>query len=139
VKPASAGASAQCRAHIEASLAAVADRVGDPKALVYARLFATHPDMQALFCNDKSGAVQGEMLARAFEMLLDFVGDQGLAPHFLQAERDNHAGYGVEPSVFMTFFEVVYDALAREMGDDWSVEVRGAWGETLAEMQAVMQ
>jgi hemoglobin-like flavoprotein len=126
------------RALIEASLAAAGERIGDPATLVYAQLFATQPAVAALFCNDRSGAVRGEMLARAFDTLLDFVGDQGFAPHFLRAERDNHAGYGVEPQVFMTFFEVIFVGLAREMADDWSAEVRDAWGEVLAEMRAVM-
>jgi hypothetical protein len=126
------------RALIEASLAAAGECIGDPAGLVYARLFATQPSVAALFCNDKSGSVRGEMLARAFDTLLDFIGDQGFAPYFLRAERDNHAGYGVEPGVFMTFFEVIFEVLAGEMAAGWSVEMRDAWGEVLAEMRAVM-
>lgn len=129
---------AQRRGLIEASLAAVADRVGDPAPLVYARLFAVHPDMRALFCNDRSGAVQGEMLARAFETLLDFVGERGSAVQFLRAERDNHAAYGVEPAVFLTFFEVVFDSLADKMGTDWSAATRDAWRDVLAELRALI-
>lgn len=126
------------RAAIEASLVQVVERIGDPAPLVYARLFAAEPAMQPLFCNDKSGSVRGEMLARAFDTILDFVGDNGYAPHLLRAERDNHAGYGVEPAVFMTFFEVIFGALEAEMAGHWSAEVRQAWAEMLAEMRTVM-
>jgi hemoglobin-like flavoprotein len=126
------------RASIEASLMQVAARIGDPSGLVYARLFAAQPAMLALFCNDKSGSVRGEMLARAFDTILDFVGDHGYARHLLRAERDNHAGYGVEPAVFMTFFDVIFGALEGEMAGHWSAEVRQTWGEMLAEMRVVL-
>lgn len=126
------------RAIIEASLAQAADHVGDPAALVYARLFAANPEIAALFCNDKSGSVKGEMLARAFDTILDFVGDGGYAPHLMRAERDTHAGYGVDPAIFMTFFETLFESLAAAMGDRWSAETRGVWRRLLAEMRAVM-
>lgn len=126
------------RAIIEASLAQAAEHVGDPAALVYARLFGANPEIAALFCNDKSGSVKGEMLARAFDTILDFVGDGGYAPHLIRAERDTHAGYGVDPAIFMTFFETVFDALDAAMGDAWSPQTRAAWGRLLSDMRAVM-
>ena len=54
-----------------ASLEALTARVGDPAPLVYARLFARHPETEALFLMDKGGLVRGQMLATAFEALLD--------------------------------------------------------------------
>jgi hemoglobin-like flavoprotein len=126
------------RAIVEASLAQAAETVGDPAGLVYARLFTANPAMAALFCNDKSGSVKGEMLARAFDTILDFVGDGGYAPHLMRAERDTHAGYGVDPAVFMTFFETLFEALDAAMGDAWSVQTRTAWRRLLADMRAVM-
>jgi hypothetical protein len=75
------------RALIETSLAAAAMRIGDPVPLVYARLFATQPAIAPLFCNDKSGSVRGEMLGRAFDTILDFVGDD----HFTRLQIGDHA------------------------------------------------
>ncbi len=102
---------------IEQSLLLLAERVGDPVDLVYARLFAAQPEMAALFCNDRSGAVRGEMLARVFDTILDYIGGRTWAAHLLVAERDNHAAYGVPPAVFATFFgtvaATVRDALDR--------------------------
>ena len=36
-------------------LALVAERRGDPTADVYARLFAAHPELEALFVMDRGG------------------------------------------------------------------------------------
>jgi hemoglobin-like flavoprotein len=129
---------AQRRAIIAASLEQVVERIGDPATLIYARLFALHPALEPLFCNDKSGGVRGEMLARAFDTILDFDAAQGYAPHLLRAERENHAGYGVDPLLFLTFFEVIFDVLEAEMTGAWSAAVRRAWGELLAEMHSVV-
>jgi hemoglobin-like flavoprotein len=124
------------KAVIENSLAAAAERIGDPAPLIYRRLFATRPEVVPLFSGDASGSIRGEMLARAIDVLLDFVGDQGFATNFLRAERENHAGFGVEPGLYMTFFDVIFEVLSEEMGADWSAEVRQTWAEVLAGMRA---
>ena len=59
---------------LEHTLELVAQRVGDPAPLVFARLFAEAPELQALFCNDTSGAVRAEMFLRAIECLQDAAG-----------------------------------------------------------------
>ena len=38
---------------LDHTLDLVAQRVGDPAPLVFARLFAEAPELQAMFCNDK--------------------------------------------------------------------------------------
>jgi hemoglobin-like flavoprotein len=50
---------------IERSFEIAAERAGDITPLVYQRLFAQHPEMEALFVRDTTGAVRGEMLAAA--------------------------------------------------------------------------
>ena len=116
---------------ITASLAMLAERAGDPAPLVYARLFATQPDMAALFCNDASGAVRGEMLARVFDTILDYIGDRRWAAHLLVAERDNHAAYGVPPTVFATFFGIIAGTVRDVLGPDWTAETATAWDALL--------
>ena len=59
---------------VVASLELAAERAGDLTPLVYTRLFAEQPQMEALFWRDKTGQIKGEMLARVFEAILDFVG-----------------------------------------------------------------
>ncbi|MDT9694089.1 hypothetical protein Q5762_38330, partial [Streptomyces sp. P9(2023)] len=69
---------------IEASLEEAAERAGDLTPLVYARLFAEQPQMEALFWRDRTGQIRGEMLARVFEAILDFVGERLYAEHLIQ-------------------------------------------------------
>jgi hemoglobin-like flavoprotein len=47
---------------ITRSLELVAEH-GDPTSLVYARLFAAHPEMEKLFVRDTDGGVRGNMLS----------------------------------------------------------------------------
>lgn len=121
---------------ISASLMLLAERVGDPTPLVYARLFAAQPDMAALFCNDASGAVRGEMLARTFDTILDYIGDRRWAAHLLVAERDNHAAYGVPPAVFATFFGTVAATVRDALGPDWTAATAMAWDALLDAVEA---
>ena len=59
---------------LDFTLEQVAQRVGDPAPLVFERLYAEAPELQALFCNDASGAVRAEMFLRALECLQDAAG-----------------------------------------------------------------
>ena len=68
------------------SLERVGELSADPTPLVYARLFAVHPAMQAHFWRDTDGAIRGEMLSRAFDAILDFVGERRYAHHMIGAE-----------------------------------------------------
>lgn len=112
---------------IRQSLERLADRQGDPTALVYARLFAARPDAEPLFVGDRTGAARGEMLAQAFEALLDLAegGDQGA--RLIAIERINHEGLGVPPDVFADFFPMVADVVREGLGEAWTPDVAAAW------------
>jgi hemoglobin-like flavoprotein len=117
---------------VAASLEALAERVGDPTPQVYARLFAEHPDMEALFVRDTTGAVRGEMLAMAFECLLDIGGTGAYAANLIAAERVNHEGVGVPPQAFGRFFPILAQTCRELLGEAWTSEVDAAWAELLA-------
>lgn len=119
---------------IEASLELAADRGGDLTSAVYQRLFAQSPEMEAHFWRDRDGAIKGEMLARVFEAILDFVGDRRYAHHLIQCEVITHAGYDIPPEVFRTFFGVVADVIRDVCGADWTAEMGAAWRQTLADL-----
>ena len=59
---------------IAACLELVAERVGDPAPLVFQRLLAENPEIEALFVRDTGGLVRGEMMAVTLEALLDCAG-----------------------------------------------------------------
>lgn len=119
---------------VAASLEALAERVGDPVRQVYARLFAEHPDMEALFVRDTTGAVRGEMLAVAFECLLDIGGSGAYAANLIAAERVNHEGVGVPPEAFGRFFPILAQTCRALLGEAWTAEVDAAWAELLAKI-----
>jgi hemoglobin-like flavoprotein len=125
-------------ADIEATLELLAER-GDPTAAVYARLFTTHPKMQAHFWRDTSGAVKGEMLSRTFEAILDFVGERRYAQHMIGTEMVTHEGYDIPREVFITFFGIVRDTAREVLADEWTPGFEGAWTGMLAEMDAYAQ
>lgn len=119
---------------IETSLELAAERCEDLTPLVYARLFAEHPQMEALFWGDKNGAVRGEMLARVFSAILDFVGERLYASTLIQTEVINHAGYDVPPDVFAVFFGTVAATIKQVIGSDWTPQIDGAWTQLLADL-----
>jgi hemoglobin-like flavoprotein len=122
---------------VSRSLEAVAERVGDPAPLIYARLFATFPEMEALFVRDVTGAVRGEMLAMAFQCLLDLQGSYGA--NLIRAERVNHDGFGVDPEAFASFFPIVRDICREALGDAWTPDIARAWDERLAQVARLVR
>jgi hemoglobin-like flavoprotein len=119
---------------IEKTLEIAGERGGDLTARVYLRLFAAHPEMEALFVRDTNGSVRGEMLARVFEMILDFIDRRAYAAQMIQCEVVTHEGYGVPPEVFGMFFSTIADALKESLGADWTVDMDMAWRDLLGEM-----
>jgi hemoglobin-like flavoprotein len=116
------------------SLELAGERGGDLTPLVYARLFADHPDMEALFVRDTNGAVKGEMLMRVIEAILDFIGGRTYASHLIQCEVVTHDGYGVPPKVFAVFFGTVAATVREVVGEAWSSEMAAAWRQLLADL-----
>ena len=112
---------------IEASLELVAARLGDPAPLVYARLFATFPELEALFAGDKLGTVRGNMLQVTLECLLDFAGARAYAHNFVGSERVNHEGVGVPHVLFDHFYATVIATFRDALGPQWTTETDAAW------------
>ena len=119
---------------IEQSLEIAAERGGDLTPVVYGRLFARQPEMKLLFWRDTQGSIQGEMLARVFEAILDFVRRRQFAHQLIQTEVVTHAGYDVPPDVFATFFGLVAEVVEETCGPDWSPAMAQAWRRTLADL-----
>jgi hemoglobin-like flavoprotein len=119
---------------IEASLELAADRCPDLTPLVYTRLFARHPQMERLFWRDTSGAVKGEMLAKVFEAILDFIGERRYAARLIQCEVVTHEGYDVPREIFGTFFATVAETLKDVLRGDWTPDIDVAWQALLADL-----
>ena len=115
---------------IAAALERVAE-VSDLTERVYARLFANHPDMEALFVRDANGGVKAEMLAKVWEILLDVADRREWAGRMIQCEVVTHEGYGVPPEVFGVFFETAV-ATVRDLDAAWTREDQAAFDRLLA-------
>jgi hemoglobin-like flavoprotein len=122
---------------VAGSLEVLAERIGDPAPQVYARLFADYPEMESLFVRDTTGAVRGEMLAMAFECILDIGGAGAYAANLIAAERVNHQGVGVPSEVFGRFFPMLAETCRELLGDAWTAEVDAAWRELLGRLDAI--
>ena len=119
------------------SLDLVAARCADPAPQVYARLFATRPDLEPLFIRDRSGIIRGQMLQVTIETLLDLAnsGDTGTghyATGLLQTERVNHQGLGVPTDAFDSFYTVLRETLRDIAGNDWTPAMDDAWTHAIA-------
>ncbi len=121
-------------AAIEASLELAAERGGDLAPAVYGRLFQRQPEMRALFWRDASGAIKGEMLAKVFEAILDFIGPRAYAHNLIESEVVTHEGYDVPRGVFATFFGIVEEVVRETCGGAWTPAMAQAWRRMLADL-----
>jgi hemoglobin-like flavoprotein len=119
---------------IETSLELVSEKCPDLSPFVYARLFADYPDMKPLFWRDTTNAVKGEMLAKVFEVILDFIGDNMFAANMIQCEVITHSGYDVPPEVFRVFFATVAATIREQLGAAWTPEIDAAWKKLLKDL-----
>lgn len=120
---------------IVASLELAAEQAGDLTGAVYARLFAQQPAMTPLFVMDTNDAVKGEMLARVFDAILDFVGERRYAHNLIDAEASNHEGYNVPRDVFASFFDVVAESVRDACGSGWTETMTAAWASLRSEIR----
>jgi hemoglobin-like flavoprotein len=116
-----------------------AAELGDPTPAAYARLFREQPEMKALFWRDTDNAIKGEMLARVFDAIIDFVGERRYADKLIQCEVVTHDGYDVPPPVFATFFGVVAATLRDVCGPRWTPPMQAAWDRLLVDLDFYVQ
>lgn len=124
---------------IEQTLALLAERCADPTLAVYDRLFAAHPYMKPYFWRDTNGAIKGEMLARTFDAILDFIGPRSYAHHMIGTEMITHEGYDVPREIFVTFFETIRDTVRDLLGEAWSAQHEDAWRNLLLDIKSFAQ
>ena len=119
---------------ITKTLDRVAECVGDPTPLIFERLFAEMPEVEALFIRDKGALVRGQMFQVTMESLLDFLGDRSYGANLIQIERVNHQGLGVEPELFDRFYLTVMATFREILGADWTAEMETVWTHVVGEL-----
>lgn len=123
-------------AAITQSLEVSAASGSDPTPLIYDRLFALHPDMEALFVMDKDGGVRGSMIQTCLECILDLIGERRTAPVVIKAARLDHTGYGISEDLFDTLFIAMRDVFRDQLGVKWTPEIDAAWTDMLGEIES---
>ncbi len=123
---------------IEAILQHVADRHGDPTGLIYAHLFAAHPDLEKLFAMDRDGGVRASMVQTSLECILDFIGSDLTATNVIAATRMHHEGYGVPDGRFDAFWTAMTAAFREVLADDWTSEMDRQWSVLIAAFAAIV-
>src|SRR5258708_12538262 len=73
----------------------------DLTPLVYQRLFAEHPEAEAMFRTEGSDLVKGSMLALTIEAILDFTGER--TPHFRMIESEVASHHPTPPPHHLSF------------------------------------
>ncbi|WP_027523829.1 globin [Bradyrhizobium sp. Ec3.3] len=123
---------------IERSFELAATRCDDLTPLVYQRLFAEHPEAQAMFRKDGGDLVRGSMLALTIEAILDFAGERRGHFRMIQCELSSHDAYGTPQELFIEFFRVIRDVLRELLGNEWSPDTDEAWKKLLLEIAGLV-
>jgi hemoglobin-like flavoprotein len=123
--------------HQSFELAAAA--CADLTPLVYRRLFAEHPEAEAMFRTEGSDLVKGSMLALTIEAILDFARERNGHFRMIECEVVSHDAYGTPRDLFVAFFAVIAATLRDVVGADWSDEIEDAWRSLLGELKHAVQ
>jgi len=119
---------------IQHSFELAAERCNDLTPLVYRRLFAQHPEADAMFRRDGGDLVKGSMLAFAIDSILDFAGERSGHFRMIECELLSHDAYGTPRELFNAFFGVIAATLCELLGPDWSDEMEAAWQKLINEI-----
>ena len=98
--------------------------------LFYSHLFATQPDLQHLFRGDMR--TQGTMFMTALGLVVNNLGNPDAIRSAIQDLGQRHAGYGVMQPYFPVAGSALLSTLEQMLGDEFTPEVRAAWGEAFA-------
>ncbi|MEE2920714.1 MAG: globin [Pseudomonadota bacterium] len=119
---------------IHDTLAQVVDRVGDPKELIYSRLFKIHPEFEELFVLDTDGGVRGPMLESCYNCITGAAERSQLPRFHLEAARMIHDGYGIDESQIDAMFEAIRDTFRDVLAENWTPAMETEWSAILVDL-----
>jgi hemoglobin-like flavoprotein len=104
----------------------------------YDRLFEIDVPARAMFAQVDMSEQRTKFLVMLGEIVKHLDLPESLIPA-LRALGQRHRDYGVRPIDYDRVREALFAALAGELGDGFTVEVREAWEEAYALISSVMQ
>lgn len=109
----------------------------DAGEMMYLRLFEIEPSFKPLFKGDIRQ--QGVMLMTAIGLAIQGLNQPEIAKADTDALGKRHASYGVQPSYYNVFGAALMWALEQVIGEDFTPEVKEAWGEAYAVLARTMR
>jgi hypothetical protein len=119
---------------IEDTLQRLADAVGDPQPLIYARLFTLRLDFEPMFELDRDGGVRAYMLETCFDCVLGQAAGSEAPRFHLEAARLQHDGYGLTAADLDLIFVAIRDVCRETLGENWTEKRDAAWASLLDEL-----
>ena len=102
----------------------------------YARLFAAHPDLRALFPKDMSR--QERKLLEMLDYLVDQLEDPARVEPLLEGLGRRHVAYGVKPGHYDAMGKILIRALAECATEEWRDGDEALWHEAYRTLVAGM-
>ena len=107
--------------------------------IFYSKLFELDPTLKALFpSSDEAMVEQGNKLMSMLSSAVAGLSNLDMLVPVLQNLGKRHVEYKVEPSHYDTVGAALLDTLAVGLGDDFTPEVKEAWGSVYGTMATVM-
>ncbi|MDE2595837.1 MAG: globin [Sphingomonadales bacterium] len=126
------------RAAMEQSLDAVAEAGIDIVPVVFARLFAAHPQDRAMFHNP--GASEGAMVTEIMTMLLAQAAGEPWVPMMMRHQVATHHDHGLIPvERYRQTLDLFIDVLAETAGPRWLPAHEQAWRGEVDRLSALIE
>jgi len=106
-------------------------------ALFYNNLFTADPALKPLFKGDLHA--QGEKLIDMIGVAVNKLTELDVLVPVLQNLGKRHGGYGVQDSHYDTVGAALLKTLGQGLGQDFTAEVKAAWGNVYEVMAEVMK
>jgi hemoglobin-like flavoprotein len=121
---------------VQASFAKVVPIADQAAVIFYAELFELDPSLRSLFKEDMSE--QRRKLMSMLGMAVNGLRDWEAVRPIVASLGVRHVSYGVKPENFATVGTALLAALAQGLGDEFTPEVRAAWGAIYSELASEM-
>ena len=121
---------------LETSFARLSADGGRLSELFYARLFAAHPQVRAMFPSDMTA--QRKKLVDLLVSVFQDLGDADTARVRLEELGCSHVKYGARPEHYPLVCEALVGAMGEVMGNDWSPELEADWKEAMRQVSGIM-
>ncbi len=106
-------------------------------ALFYGKLFELDPNLKPLFKSDLKE--QGKKLMTMITMVVRGLNDLGRLVPAVEDLGRRHVGYGVKDTHYATVGAALLWTLEQGLGNDFTPEVKDAWGTAYGVLATTMQ